>query len=144
MQPVLTGLTCLLLVATGSRGTPTAPRPTSAPPPQDCLISGLTPDNRANPAPTIANTGTTTGTNGAGCDGCKVTWHVTITWNHTGTGSWIVNGIRFDDDHVAPGEVQSVDSTVAIDMGCDTTQTISATNNQGGQSSITVRCNQCQ
>src|SRR5687768_12072878 len=113
----------------------------------DCLISGPTIDNGVNPAPTISDTGTMTGTAGAGCDKCTVTWNVTITWNHTGSGSWLVNGVLNTDNNVSPGDTQNV-QTQSTDIRCSTTgpttATVSATNNAGGQSSVTVTCNQCQ
>lgn len=111
---------------------------------QDCLLSGPTPENGASPAPTIDDNGTTTGTNGSGCDGCTVNWNVTITWHHTGSGSYIVNGVVITDDNVVPGDVTHVQGTGTIDMGCDSEQKIAATNNQGGNSNITVKCNKCQ
>jgi hypothetical protein len=112
-------------------------------PPQDCLAQMLQPTSSGLFAPSISDNNTAMGTNGVGCDGCTVSWDVTVTWWHTGQGVTVVNGVR-QTHSVTPGSVTVITMNAAQDMKCASEATVTARNPGGGGATMVVRCRACQ
>jgi hypothetical protein len=114
----------------------------SSPTTQDCLAQTLAPTSGGFFAPWITNNGTATGTNGAGCDGCTVSWDVTVTWNHNGQGITVVNGVR-QTHTVTLGSSTTITMNAAQDIKCAAEATVEALNPGNGGASMVVRCLAC-
>lgn len=115
---------------------------------EDCLVAGPTINNGAAvTAPDIQDNGTTTGTNGAGCDGCIVNWHIKVTWNHTGTAKFQgpAGTVTFP---VTTGQEWFFDSTDGpVELSCDKESVLTVRPDPANPdqiSTIRVACKKCQ
>lgn len=119
----------------------------SSPATQDCLMS-IVPEQGSNGA-VVVNTGSTTGTNGAGCDGCTVdTVRIEVTWAHT-DWAWILGAGGNMTFNVQAGDVSKLSWPANVALDCDKTVSVSAiqpvpVGSGSGTSSILFKCNSCQ
>ena len=95
-------------------------------------------------APTIENVGTTTGTNGTGCDGCVVNVVVKITWWSFGVGKYTVNGVTSSIDPMQPGMTTLIETK--LDLSCNSTKSVTAfvPDVSNTESSIEWTCSTCR
>ena len=115
---------------------------------QDCLMS-VTPVQGSNGS-AVVDTGSTTSTNGAGCDGCTVARiNIRVTWAHT-TWGW-VNGLGgdFKPDSVTAGDVTTLSWRAAEALECGQTKQVSViqpvpAGSGSGPSTLDFTCNTCQ
>jgi hypothetical protein len=112
---------------------------------EDCLVGGGNPTEGTSVlAPTIENVGTTTGTNGTGCDGCVVNVMVKITWWSFGVGKYTVNGVTSSIDPVQPGMTTLIETK--LDLSCNSTKSVTAfvPDVANTESSIEWTCSTCR
>lgn len=112
---------------------------------EDCYVGGGAPREGASyEAPTIEDVGTTSGTNGQGCDGCVVNVKVKITWNNYGVGKYTAGGVTSSIDPVIPGMTTLVE--VRLDLACNSQKGVTAfvPDEENTESSIEWTCSTCQ
>jgi hypothetical protein len=114
---------------------------------EDCLMS-IVPELGSN-GPVIVDQGSTTGTNGTGCDGCTVDQVVIkVTWAHT-AGAW-VTGLGADIRLSAQaGDVSILRWRAKESLECGVTKSVSVTQpvpagSGGSLSLLNFKCNSCQ
>jgi len=116
----------------------------------DCYVQRLDPDSSGSGSPpTVDDSGTTSGTNSAGCDGCVINWQIVVTWNHNGpaqvtgphaaTFSNVTSGSTYapsgSDSKNIPCSAQGTSSSMSICTAVNT-----ATGGWGAQGYVCTDC----